>query len=59
MRKSTKDQLRLHRETLRNLERGALEKAAGGAGTKATCGNPCSIACTERTCTVTLLTNCV
>jgi hypothetical protein len=48
MRKNAAKKLCLHRETLRWLRQGELRNAAGAVDTSfATCGNPCSIFCTD------------
>ncbi len=50
MRKSVK--LQLNRETLHrlNLAEAELQGVAAGFATLNTCGNPCSIACSNETC---------
>lgn len=49
MKKSFK-RLSLSRETLRSLTELEHREVAGGLATAATCGNPCSIACSNYTC---------
>jgi len=48
MKKNLK-KLALHRETLRSLEEGAIQRVVGGVSLQ-TCGSPCSATCTAYPC---------
>jgi hypothetical protein len=53
--RKTAEKLLLNRETLHrlNADMAELRAVAGGDGTLKTCGNPCSIACSNYTCVTT------